>query len=255
MLTFSERLFRPIAQAIINSECVSELKLSWVRFHDRNSLAQLQSILLNKRNLTSLCLHECHFGGGQVHEDIISILSRPDSLLRCFEFQSRHSLEGGLPRIQFKNLLQAIQKSKLLERFSIGSIQTQQQLQTLTESIPLMHIRELEVSFWGQILRENANPRQNLLLAIKNNFSLRSVKGKMQNDDLFGTAEDKETLAFYANRNESLDQWVDNPETMEQKVWPDALGLAERAGANALFRGLRSVLGRDYAMSSSPGEK
>ena len=29
-------------------------------------------------------------------------------------------------------------------------------------------------------------------------------------------------------------------------MWPDALGLAERAGPTALFRGLRSVLERDY---------
>ena len=67
----------------------------------------------------------------------------------------------------------------------------------------------------------------------------------MQIETLFGSAEDKETLAFYANRNESLDQWVDHPEKIEQNLWPDALGLAERAGPNALFRGLRSVLGRD----------
>ena len=107
----------------------------------------------------------------------------------------------------------------------------------------------------GQILRENANLRQTVLLAIKNNFSLRSVKDVSGYDDLFQSAEDKETLAFYANRNESLDHWVDHPETIKQKVvWPEALGLAERAGPSALFRGLRSVLGRDYAMSS-PCEK
>jgi len=60
-------------------------------------------------------------------------------------------------------------------------------------------------------------------------------------------AEDKTRLAFYANRNKLLDQWVDNPETVQtRKVWPDALKLAEQAGPNSLFRGLRSVLGRDY---------
>ena len=185
-----------------------------------------------------------------------SFLSRPDSLLRCFKFWSG-TLEGEFPRIQFKNLLQAIQKSKLLERFQIGSIQTRQQLQTLTQSIPSMRIRELDIVFgWHRRnLPEHVNPRQELLQAVKNNFTLRSVKGKLQNDDLFGTAEDKETLAFYASRNESLDQWVDHPEKVEQKVWPDALGLAERAGPDALFRGLRSVLERDYALSSFLGEK
>ena len=141
-----ERWFRPIAQGIINNESVCQLKFSWVRFQSRNSLAPLQSILQNKQNLTSLCLHECHFGGGQVHGDIISIVSRPDSLLRCFEFQSYNSLERGFPGIQFENLLQAIKTSKL-ERFQIGSIVTLQQLQTLTQSIPAMKLKELEVEF------------------------------------------------------------------------------------------------------------
>ena len=174
------------------------------------------------------------------------MLSRPDSPLRCFEFRSgRPSLEGFFPRIPFQALLRAIEKSKL-ERFSIGKMNTLQQLQTLTQSIPSMHIRELDVVVDWIRLRGSANTRQNLLLAIrnllqafKNNFSLRSVKTE-------GLVIDKKTLAFYTNRNESLDQWVDHPETVEQKVWPDALGLAERAGPDALFRGLRSVLERDY---------
>ena len=111
-----------------------------------------------------------------------------------------------------------------------------------------MRIRELDVAFDGQIRRHNANPRQNLLLAIKNNFSLRSVQAVTHTQgipDLFGTAEDKQRLSFYANRNESLDQWADNPETVNQKVWPEALGLAQRAGPDALFRGLRLTLGSD----------
>jgi len=254
----SAAFLRPaIAQGITSSECVSELVFSTITFWgDRNSLAPLQSILQNKRNLTYLCFHECHIGGGQVLEDIISILSRPDSLLRCFGFWSG-VLEGEFPRIQFENLLQAIQKSKLLERFQIGAIVTQQQLQSLSQSIPTMRIRELDVQFDGQILREPVNPRQNLLRAIRNNFSLRSVKGQMQNDELFGTPEDKQRLAFYISRNESLDRWVNNPNNPEmvddRKVWPDALGLAERAGPNALFRGLRSVLEHDYV--SLPGRK
>ena len=181
--TFRERLFHPIAQGIVNSECVSELKFWSVGFQDRESFAQLRSILQNKRNLTSLCLHECRFGGGQVHEDIVSLVSQPDSLLRCFEFESCRTrslefLERVFPRIPFEALLRAIEKSKL-ERFKIGRIETPHQLQTLTQSIPSMRIRELEVTFWGQLGQEPADPRQNLLLAIKNNFSLRSVKGEI----------------------------------------------------------------------------
>ena len=107
--------------------------------------------------------------------------------------------------------------------------------------------------FDGQILRENANARQNVLMAIKNNFSLRSVEAVLfPLDDLFQTTEDKQRLAFYASRNESLDQWVDTPETVkDRKVWPEALNLVQKAGPTALFRGIRSVLERDYV--SLPG--
>ena len=246
-LQFSSDTFRPIAHAITRSESVSELKFEECQFQERNSSAPLQSILQNKHNLTTLCLYDCHFGAGQVHRDsIISILSRPDSPLRCFEFQSRGSLAliGGFPGIHFKNLLRAIEKSKL-ERFRIGCIGNQQQLQTLTQSIPSMKLKELEVSFRGVEEEGEFGPetiRHDLLQAVRNNFSLRSVEAFTA----FWTAEDKQRLAFYANRNESLDQWVNHPETVKRKVWPKALSLAERAGPGALFRGLRSVLGRDY---------
>ena len=100
--------------------------------------------------------------------------------------------------------------------------------------------------------------RQDLLHAVKNNFSLRSVKARLleyrlyrEESDLFDSVEEKQRLAFYTNRNELLDQWDSNPDLVERKVWPDALGLAERAGPDALFRGLRSVLESDYV--SLPG--
>ena len=86
-------------------------------------------------------------------------------------------LQGTIPNIYFETFVRAIQKSKL-ERFQIGTIETPQQLQTLTQSIPSMRIRELEVAFWLQNLDENANPTQNLLLAIKNNFSLRIFESR-----------------------------------------------------------------------------
>jgi len=257
-----ERLFHPIAQAITNSECVSELTFSRAnfRFEGRNSLAPLQSILLNKFNLTSLCLNECNFVGGQVHEDIISIVSRPNSPLRSLEFQSDDNFLGeGLSRILFENLLRAIEKSKL-ERFQIGSIEAPEFLQALTQSIPSMKLKELEVKFWDSGDSDDEDEpeggfdqdaiRQDLLHAVQNNFSLRSVKVRIhdyQEFDLFESTEDKHRLAFYANRNARLDQWVGHPEIVEQrKVWPNALGLAEKSGPDALFCGLRSVLESDY---------
>ena len=251
--------FRRIAEAITSSECVSELKFLSCHFEHRNRTVQLQNILQNKRNLTSLCLHDCIFGEAFVPGDYISMLSRPDSLLRCFEFISRGLLDGQFPGVHFKNLLRAIEKSKL-ERFEIGTIHTHEQIQSLRQSIPQMKVIELKIGFISfhydrddedEVDRETT--KQALFHAVKNNFSLRSLKAELTGTDLFDN-DDKQTLAFYVNRNESLDEWVDNPETVDQqKVWPEALSLAERAGPGALFRGLRSVLGRDYV--SMPGKR
>ena len=120
--------FRPIAQAITSSECVFELKISLSTFEDQSSITEFRSIVQNKRNLTSLCLHHCSFGREQVHGDIISLFLRPDSLLRCFEFESCRvwdTVEDVFPGIQFQNLLQAIQKSSWnelrLETFRLSS--------------------------------------------------------------------------------------------------------------------------------------
>jgi len=66
--------FRPLAQAITNSECISELNFSNCIFHDQSSVAQFRSILENKRNLTSLCLLSCRFDGGHIHENTVSSL-------------------------------------------------------------------------------------------------------------------------------------------------------------------------------------
>jgi len=273
--TFNERQlqFPSIAQAITSSECISELKICRCEFPEQSSIDQLQSILQNKRNLTSLCLESCNFGRGQLHEDIISVISRPGSLLQCFEFQSYRPLEEAFPGVQYKNLLRAIEKSKL-ERFRIQSFVTLQQLQTLTQSIPAMKLKELEILFFhdeeeGGIFQaiveglRNAltlcglcgiggfgqeTIRQDLLHAVKNNFSLRSLKAYVE-ANLFVTRQNKKTLAFYANRNEQLDQFVNNPESVKQrKLWPEALGLAQRAGPDALFRGLRLALESDYVV-------
>jgi len=260
--TFNGEMFRPIAQSLIQSPIVCELKLTRCVFNGANSTAQFGSVLRNKRNLTSLSVESCGFDSSQFQGDIVSALSRPDSLIRCFEYQSHGAVEEAFSGVHFQNLLRAVEKSKL-ERFMIGSMETPQQLQYLTQSIPFMKLQELEIAFMpideddeeGELSEETI--RQDLLPALKNNFSLRSVKAEMTWDrELFWTAEDKKTLAFYPNRNKSLDRWVDNPEKIaDRKVWPNALGLAQRAGPDALFRGLRSVFVREKYVLPKGGRK
>ena len=134
----------------------------------------------------------------------------------------------------------------------IGDIESRELLQSLRESIPKMRIKQLHVVISDAVHDEN--DKQLLLQAVKNNFSLRSIRGERPSGrDIFDD-DDKARLVFYANRNERLDQWVDNPEPVDRKVWPEALGLAEQAGPNSFFRGLRSVLQSDY-VSLQAGRK
>jgi len=181
----------------------------------------------------------------------MSALVQPDSPLRTFRLWQR-SFGDVIPSGQFQNLLRAIEKSKL-EYFTIGYIQSQEQFQILTASIPLMRIKGLEIEVDSDRYDE-ANVKQLLLQAVKNNFSLRSVQGDRDGESIFDD-DDETRLTFLADRNEHLDQWVDNPESIEQKVWPEALKLAERAGPNSLFQGLRSVLGGDSSGLRAAGRK
>jgi len=248
---FGGEHFHVITRAIISSNFVSKLKFYRCAFRaDVGSAAHFRSILQNKRNLTGLCLDHCYFigGGGQVHETIISALSQQGSPLRIFELK-QILLSNALSNVQFQNLLRAVEKSKL-EGFTIGDIQSQQQLHTLTDSIPLMPIKKLEIGVNGDRYDEEENVKQLLLQAVKKNFSLRSVhaysRSGLDSNDIFN-AEEKTRLVFYADRNELLDQWATNPEQVnDRKVWPEALKLAEQAGPDSLFRGLHSVLESDY---------
>jgi len=217
--------FHPFAQSLIQSRIVSALKFSFCKFRDDESAAQFRSILRNKQNLTDLCLDCCHYSRGPVHTDIISAMLRSNSQLQSVELQG---FSVGTTR-QFQNLLRAVEKSKL-ERFVIGRIQSNQQFLALADSIPLMRVKELKVVFEWDF--DGGNIEHVLLQAVKYNFSLRSIRcERWARRDLFDD-DHKAMLEVYADRNECLDQWVENPETVEEKVWPDALKLSEKAGQN-----------------------
>jgi len=87
----------------------------------------------------------------------------------CIHFSQFATNDSGLLDIYFENFLRAIEKSKL-ERFSIGRIESLYQIQTLTQSIPLMKLKELEIDF-AYFIAEAL--KRDLLHAVKNNFSLR----------------------------------------------------------------------------------
>jgi len=91
---------------------------------------------------------------------------------------------------------------------------------------------------------------------VKQNFTLQSVK---YSEHRFGNAggtstlvdgsddddddddDDDETLKFYTMRNTRLAEWVEDPSTVPQHLWKQALALATKAGPEIFFRLLRKV--------------
>lgn len=52
----------------------------------------------------------------------------------------------------------------------------------------------------------------------------------------------KEKLVFYADRNQRLKHWIENPTLIPRDVWPEAVKLAQEAGAETLWRSLQAVI-------------
>jgi len=256
---FESEEFSQISQGLIKSASVSAVKVRWT-FFDDGATRDFLEIVRNKQNLSSLSLDFVSFGqnngsdGQAVLAGISAALTRPDSHLRCLECVHREEHEddefpfgNDIPHL---TLLRAVANSKL-NRFKIGVLVSQQHLQSLMVMIPSLRIKELEFATGSQLAEETVE--QNVLRAVKDNFSLRSVRGFSVPDPdaaiwrpLYAQAEDRRRLAFYFNRNECLDQWAENPGSLDRKLWATAVCLAKRAGQDTLFKSLLSTLGSDY---------
>jgi len=245
---FTEESFRPICQALIRSTTVSEVQFGFCFFADLASMDLFGQMIETKPNLQSLGMEICSFlaTAYQLLRDSLSaVLLRPNSPLRSFEL-IQFDLSSIFPGPTFGALLIAVGRGTL-KRFSIGFIYSEVQFQTLRRSLPVMKIQDLVFELRERELgRDGGNRKQALLEAAKRNFSLRSLKGTFVDDDddrPFFTNDDNIRLQFYFDRNERLAQWVASPATVPRLLWPDALGLALKAGETSLYRSLQAVLG------------
>jgi len=238
--------FPIICQGLLNSRAVSDIKFDRCSFVSEQMANEFNSILQRKANLRSLSMTSCYDPSPpRIQTMLAAFFLRGDSPLRCFKLEG--SLDLFLRNGCVDSFLAAIAKSKL-ESFSIGRISSQQQLGSLTNNIPEMKLKDFEV-----VVRTNLNSpttKEALLEAVRNNFCLRSVVGKVRDfhldhshhQDLFDEG-DKQRLEFYFDRNQQVVKWVKNPATVRRVVWPEALKLAERAGPNTLFQNMRALSG------------
>ena len=137
-------------------------------------------------------------------------------------------------------MLEAVAESKLVS-LSIGNVENLSHFQTLAGALPSMKIREIVIQFGYLAPNERDRMQQTLRQAVKNNYTLQSVKHQHGNADPFDPTDEDETLKFYLERNICLSQWVENPATVPKHLWKEATTLATKAGPETLFRLLRKI--------------
>jgi len=199
----------------------------------------LNQILERKQNLHALAFRDCIFHAPlpQLLQPLFSALCRPASPLRHFQFDDHHN--DSLSNQSFSNLCQAVTESKL-ESFSIHMDHNQNRLQSLADTIPSMKIRELVVQSDYNGYRNRDRTLQTLRQALRNNFTLQSVKYRLFDIPFDASVEDS-TMKFYLQRNIHLARWVENPATAPKHLWKEATTLAAKAGTEMLFRLLQKI--------------
>jgi hypothetical protein len=232
----SEEILRPIAQGLINSESVTDICFDRWTF-DYGCTHLFKSVLQSKPNIRSLCVRHCSASAGVLSaEDFIHCLG-PDASLRTFELISRFNLQdfGLSSRVEFKALLEAVEKKSELESFSVGRITDEAMGQELVSSIPKMQVRTLQFCLAANLARF----KPGLLCAFKANTSLCSFASERFLDDdtrLFDQEPDHRKLKYYAERNKALSQWFTSASSVPREAWPRALAAARVAGPGTVYR-------------------
>jgi len=233
--------FRVVAHGLIDSSTVTDITLKYCSFQDEGSMGLLNQIFERKQNLHTLAIKGCAFYSQwpQLHQALFSALRRDDSPLRHFRFEDMHHVPNDSIQ-SFRSLCQAVAESKL-ETFSIGIVDTLSRSQTLADALPSMKIREIVIQFGFFGLNETDRMEQTVCRAVKNNFTLQSVKHQHGSAEPFDPTDEDGTLKFCLERNIRLAKWVENPATVPKHLWKEATTLATKAGPDVLFQLLRKI--------------
>jgi hypothetical protein len=228
--------FRPIAQGLIQSTSVTDVKFEGCRFNSHNKVHMLNNILASKSNLLSLALvnFSVHHPVQEEFRATIFSLLQPHSLLRSLELNAR---PFGTSQ-HFNRLLTAVETSPL-EHFSIGNIESTDICETLIASIPNMQVENLELNLDGHL----QGMKGHIIRAIKRNVSLRTVVAKVAyfNNRWFDDDDDKRKLMSYSARNTFLPEWIENPHVVPKAAWAEYLDVAQTTGPATVFHILRAL--------------
>jgi hypothetical protein len=240
VLAGREEFLRPIAQGLINSESVTDITFAGCILSLSGCSRLFKSILQSKPNIRSFCVHYCFVADGVLSlEDFIHVL-QPDSSLRSLELNCiDFNLYGFTSSVEFKALLEAVEKKSNLESFSVGRITDEAMCQELVSSIPKMQLRTLQ--FYVDACLDGFKP--SLLCAVRTNTSLYNVTGQKYlggDTDLFNEEADLHKLKYYAERNKALSQWFVSS-LVPREARPRALAAARVTGRGTVYRILQAM--------------
>lgn len=190
-----------------------------------------------------------HDNAARVGAALVAAVSRPVSPLQCLELLDA-DLDLYFPNQSLGRLLRAVENSRL-ERFAISDL-TEEEFNTLMESIPLTKVEELDIVCSFDV---DGVGKQALLQVLKRNYSIRSLKCRNADGDDVFSGNDKERLRFYPDRNARLEEWTKHPTLVPRPLWPQALHLAREAGRDSLYVGLRAVMESDIVLSQQGKRK
>jgi len=244
-----------------NRHCLLSYDPSWYKGSACSTNPLIQALFQTKLNLCSLYIAG-DFSGGIFYEALLQNLSRNDSALKKLGFQFDNLVVD--EDFDTNGFLQAVGQIKL-DSLSIMFVTPhvelgfdrigRLQLQLLVDNIPRMKIRELDLEMLNDDDEDENHLKQQLLGAVKQNFSLRVVDLTFQNvgvqDDFQLNNADKARIAFYSGRNERFGGWTENPSTVPTDLWPNALFLAQQASKDSLFESLKALSGKGIGLARS----
>ena len=230
---FEGESVRSIVEGFINASNVTDITLKSCRFNVEGATSLMDDIFKRKKNLRSFGIQTCEFFPLQLYPALFSVLRRRDSPLRHLHLVDI-DLDTIPNRRSFNPLLRAVAKSKL-ESFAFGEV-THHGINALAEAIPSMKIRDLSIHFRPDEPLGYEDMKQTLREAVRNNFTLQSVKYQCGDDDPFDASEEDESMAFNLDRNRRLAESLAHPITVPILLRAEALYLASQAGPDAYFR-------------------
>ena len=226
--------FHSVAQGLINGSPVTDITLDTCNFVGEEWVLPWNDLMGRKQNLRSLVIKDCEFSSRwpQFFRALCSALRRAASPLRRLvwenEIISNESLRTLCETVAVSNLESL--SIHVLGRFHI-----------LQDAIPSMKIRHLEIVFVSDDPMERNHIKQRLREAVKQNFTLQSVKYRFRHLG-YVVDDDQNVVKFYTERNTRLAQWVENPAiTVPKNLWKEAVSLATKAGPETLYRLLRKI--------------